>query len=269
MTHMFSSIAIIGAGTIGSLLVEQCASFFSNATLIACDHSSRKLTELQGRLAGLVVTASAAEAAAAADLIFFAVKPQSFAALAREIFDQTKPDALAVSVMAGVSLKTVAASTGIPKVIRTMPNTPSRIGRGVIGFIANDVVSSAEKDTIQDFFKNFGLVIPCASESDIDRLTAVSGSGPAYVFYMMESLIAAAQELGLTETQALEVVRATFTGASALAQEEQPSLLRAQVTSPGGTTEAAMKVFEDRGMRGIWRSAIQAAYTRAEELGRH
>ena len=267
---MFSSIAILGAGAIGSLLVEHCSSFFLQANIIACDHSLQKLESLRGRLAGLAVTSSAAEAVAEADLIFFAVKPQSFAALAREILAQTKPGALAVSVMAGISLPRITSNTGLTKIIRVMPNTALRIHCGVTGLLAAASVIETEKQAITDFFAQLGLVVPCSSEDMIDKMAAISGSGPAYVFYMMECLIAAARDLGFSDSEARTIVSATFSGASKLAEKDgNPALLRAQVTSKGGTTEAAMKVFEDRGTQGIWRSAIQAAYTRAEELGRH
>lgn len=268
LSPMFSTIAVIGAGVMGSLLVEKCVSFFSDAKIIVCDHSLERLSALQLRFPNITVTTDAARAAGMADCIFLAVKPQSFMDLAGVVSGSLTSDKLCISVMAGVPVKKIVTACGATKVIRTMPNTPARIGKGVIGMFANGSVSSDEQSIIKDFFQHLGLVFHCEQEDEVDKLTAISGSGPAYVYYTMECLVASAKELGFSESQALQIVKATFAGAIKLAENDDPANLRAQVTSKGGTTEAAIRVFDERDMKSIWQSAVLASYERATELGK-
>ena len=251
----------------GSLLVEKCVSFFPDAKVIACDHSLEKLSVLKQSFPNIILTNDAARAASMADCIFLAVKPQSFMDLASAVNGSLAGGKLCVSVMAGVPVNKIMTACGATKVIRIMPNTPARIGCGVVGMFANNTVPPNEQQTIKELFQQLGLTIACATEDEIDKLTAISGSGPAYVFYMMECLLDSAKELGFSESQALQIVKATFAGAIKLAENDDPAILRTQVTSKGGTTEAAIRVFDDHDTRSIWQSAVQAAYQRAKELG--
>jgi len=201
-------------------------------------------------------------------VIVLAVKPQQMkevcATLAPEIRDQ-----LVVSIAAGIRARDLARWLGTQAIVRAMPNTPALIGQGVTGLVSLPGVSAPRRSTAERILAAVGRVVWFDDESALDAVTAVSASGPAYIFYFIEAMIAAARAEGMTEQQARELATHTFTGAAQLAAQssESVSVLRERVTSKGGTTAAALASFETDRVAAAIAKAIHAANVRARELG--
>ncbi|ANN77677.1 pyrroline-5-carboxylate reductase [Bordetella flabilis] len=204
---------------------------------------------------------------------FYAVKPQFM----RDAVEASRPwlreGTLVVSVAAGIRGDVLAAwlggsATPWPKLVRCMPNTPALVGEGVTGMLAMGGVAAPERALAEAMLASVGKVVWVNDDAAIDAVTALSGSGPAYVFRFIEALIEGGQQVGLDATQARELALATLSGATRLARESQdpPALLRERVTSKGGTTAAALKVFEDADFMGLVAKAMQAAAQRSREL---
>lgn len=218
---------------------------------------------------GIEALEAAGAALAAAEVVVWAVKPQVFAEAAAPCAPHVGA-ALQLSIMAGVRSTAIVAATGSAQVVRAMPNTPALIGRGIAGLYALDSVSDAQRALVQAVLAPTGELVWVAREEDLDAVTALSGSGPAYVFYFLEAMIEAGTQMGLTPAQARELAQQTFAGAAALAaqSEESPETLRARVTSKGGTTHAAITALDEAGVKVAFVRALHAARQRAEELGR-
>lgn len=201
-----------------------------------------------------------------AGIVVLGVKPYQILELLAEIAPHAHPDAVIVSVAAGITIESME-SVWPGAIIRAMPNTPSRIGKGVTGMSAGSRVSGTQTETVERLFATIGevLVIP---QSQINALSAFSGSGPAYVYFFMEKFLEIARERGFSDQQAEVLVRGTFSGALTLLEksEETPEALRSAVTSPGGSTQAALGVFAAAGLDDIIRDAIAAAIARAQEM---
>lgn len=203
-----------------------------------------------------------------AALVVWAVKPQLFA----EASAPAAPfvgQALQLSVMAGVTSERIAAASGSERVVRAMPNTPALIGQGIAGLYARPAVSELERAEVEAVLAPTGRTLWVDEEAQLDVVTALSGSGPAYFFYVVEAMTAAAVELGLHEAQARELALATCGGAAALALQsgEPVATLRERVTSKGGTTHAALESLRQDGVGDAFQRAVQAAAARARELG--
>jgi pyrroline-5-carboxylate reductase len=171
--------------------------------------------------------------------------------------------------MAGIRSDAIAAATGSERVVRAMPNTPALIGQGIAGLYARPAVSDADRAAAQEVLAPTGALLWVEHESDLDAVTALSGSGPAYVFYLVESLVQAAVDMGLSREQGRQLALATVAGSAALAQQsgEEPAALRERVTSKGGTTHAAISALEAAGVRQSFIAAVLAAQARSRELG--
>lgn len=203
-----------------------------------------------------------------ADIIIVAVKPQAAEAVLSPL---DVPDgALVISLMAGVPLAVLQTLLGDGAAyVRTMPNTPAAIGRGITGLFADPQVSAAQRDMADALLQAVGETVWLDSEKEIDFVTAVSGSGPAYVFHMVEALAGAGTAIGLDEARATQLALRTLTGAAAMLEEEgaDPAQLRRNVTSPGGTTEAALDVLmAENGLIDLMRRAAHKAVDRARDL---
>ncbi len=203
-----------------------------------------------------------------ATMVVWAVKPQLF----RQAAAPCAPfvaGALHLSVMAGIRSDAIAAATGSARVVRAMPNTPALIGRGIAGLFAREAVTPADRAAVEDALRATGQTLWVQREADLDAVTALSGSGPAYVFFVVEAMMQAGAVMGLSEEQARQLALATFAGAAALAQQsgESPAALRERVTSAGGTTHAAITSLESDGVRAAFVKAVLAAQRRARELG--
>jgi len=204
------------------------------------------------------------------EIVFLAVKPQVMDAVLPSLKGIVSPDTVIVSIAAGKTLASIQAHLGEGAMVRAMPNTPAMIGRGVTGAYANARVSAAQRAQVDALLNVSGPVEWVASEQDIDAVTAVSGSGPAYVFYLVECMAEAGRKAGLPADLAMRLARETVSGAGELLHRspETPSRLRQNVTSPGGTTAAALSVLmAEDGMQPLFDKAIAAARQRAEELG--
>lgn len=206
-----------------------------------------------------------------ADILILAIKPQGFGASVEALKAWVGPQTFVVSIMAGVTIARIASALGAPKVARAMPNTPGAIGMGATGFALSEACEDDEADMAGALLEPLGFVIGPLQESQMDAVTAVSGSGPAYVFLLVESLAAAGRSAGLDEATANALARETIIGAGALLGEfaEAPSELRRQVTSPGGTTAAALDVLMAQGgLPDLMRKAVEAATRRGAELAK-
>jgi len=263
-----STIGFIGGGNMAGALIGGLLRTGRPAASIVVVEPVPAQRERLAQAYGVAPLAEADERLAAAATVVWAVKPQFFAAAAAPCAPWIG-HALQVSVMAGIRSDAVARASGSARVVRAMPNTPALIGRGIAALFARDAVHAGERAEAEALFAPTGATLWVAQEGDLDAVTALSGSGPAYVFYFIEAMMQAAAEMGLTPAQGRQLALATFDGATALAaaSNEPPETLRAQVTSKGGTTFAAITALEDSGVKAAFVGALHAARTRARELG--
>lgn len=201
-------------------------------------------------------------------LVVWAVKPQTFLDAAMRTHTYTG-NALHLSVAAGIRSDTLARWLHSERIVRAMPNTPALIGQGISGLYARSAVTPADKDRVNALMACTGAAIWLEDEAKIDAVTALSGSGPAYVFFFLEAMRDAGVAMGLNPHQAYQLAVATFAGASALAaaSQDDPEVLRQRVTSKGGTTFAALGVMESLGIKPAFEAAMEAARARAAQMG--
>jgi pyrroline-5-carboxylate reductase len=204
-----------------------------------------------------------------AHLIILAVKPQDSKSLFIQIKNTVDESQVVLSIMAGVSIETIKQGLGVNKVVRAMPNLPSQIGLGMTGFIASEEVTRFELGAIQNLLSTTGKTLNVDKEEQINAVTAISGSGPAYVYYFMDSLIGSAQKMGFSRSEAQMLVLQTFSGALTLFQQNRRSCKDwiETVSSKGGTTEAAIDYFNQENLREIIAEATKVAFGRAQKLG--
>lgn len=267
------NVVFIGGGNMADALIAGLLkSGFSTAQLRAVEVSG----DARRRLADkhrIACFDAPQKAYRAGDVVVFAVKPQQMQEAAR--FSGLKPNAnLVISIAAGIPLDALGRWLGGPhlphlKLVRAMPNTPALIGAGVTGLYALPPVSEAEKRQAEAVLGAVGATTWIAEESLMDAVTAVSGSGPAYVFWFIEQLAAAGASLGLEPETARKLALETVLGAAKLAAQspDSPAVLRERVTSKGGTTEAALKAFEEQKLAERFHRAIEAARDRGARLG--
>ena len=211
-----------------------------------------------------------AAAIAGSQIVVMAVKPQQMRAAAEALAPHVAPVAVVLTIAAGIREADLARWLGgFPRIVRAMPNTPALIGRGISGVHAAAAVDAPGRALAEAVLRAAGAVVWCAAEAELDAVTGVSGSGPAYVFYLLEALERAGVDQGLAPATARQLAYATFDGAVALAQSsgEEPAVLRANVTSKGGTTERGLAALAARDVAGAVREAVAAATARARELG--
>jgi pyrroline-5-carboxylate reductase len=217
---------------------------------------------------GIAAQASADSALQSCDLLVWAIKPQSFKEAAAAVAPYAK-DALHLSVAAGVTSSSIAAWLGTQRIVRAMPNTPALIGQGMTGLFARVGATDKDRALVDAVIGVTGQHLWFDDESKLDAVTAISGSGPAYVFYFLEAMVEAALGMGLTEAQARSLATSTFAGSTALAATSNETLgvLRERVTSKGGTTYAALTHMEGANIKAEFVAAMQAAAARAKEIG--
>lgn len=263
-----AAIAFIGGGNMASALI---GGLIQSGHAPSAIHVIEPFTAQADKLRqqfGVVVEGAASPALADAALVVWAVKPQLFKEAARPCAAHVN-GALQLSVMAGIRSSAIANATGSSRVVRTMPNTPALIGRGMTGLFASAAVVSDEREMVERLLAPTGDLLWVDREEQLDAVTALSGSGPAYVFYFIEAMMRAGGELGLSREQARRLATGTFAGAAALAAQssEAPEVLRQNVTSKGGTTHAAITTLDERGAMDAFVLALHAAARRAKELG--
>jgi len=265
---MTQTIAFIGGGNMASAiiggLIQQGMPAAHILVVEPFDEARAKLKESFGIDALSAPDASLATAA----LVVWAVKPQTFKDAAAQTKAHT-PGALHLSVAAGIRSDSIAAWLGSERIIRCMPNTPALIGKGMTALFARASVTAADRQWAGEVIATTGEFLWLQSEEQLDAVTALSGSGPAYVFYFLEAMRAAGAEMGLPPEQAYQLAIATFIGAGELAKAsaESPEVLRQRVTSKGGTTYAAITSMDDSGIKASFASALHAARNRAKEMG--
>ena len=248
--------AILGGALDGGVLTADAVTVVE---LIA-----ERRAELAGRY-GVATTGEAGVAMERADLVLLAVKPQEFGALSGRL----ARGALLVSIMAGVRIRALADHFRHDRIVRVMPNTPAAIKAGMSVWTATDAVTDAQRQTVRGLLRALGRELRLDDEGKLDMATALSGSGPAYVFLFIEALIDAGVAIGLTREEAEAMTLQTLAGAAAYAQvsELSPAALRERVTSKGGTTAAGLAELERGGFRDLIAACVRAACERARELG--
>ena len=262
------SIAFIGGGNMASAIIGgllKCGVPATNIQVVEPFEAQRINLNQQFHVqAHEVPGPGLAEAA----LVIWAVKPQTFkeAALQSRLHTQT---ALHLSVAAGIRSDSIARWLGTERVVRAMPNTPALVGKGMTGLFARAAVTPADRVLVDKVIAPTGEYVWLGDESQLDAVTALSGSGPAYVFYFIEAMVEAGVAMGLSQQQAHQLAVGTFVGASALVQtsSESPEILRARVTSKGGTTHAALTSMAQDNVKMQFIRAMHAAQQRAHELG--
>ncbi len=269
-------IAILGTGSMGKAILAGLLESGTNPADIRVTtktvSSADTISSTQGVQATSLEKESSANASAAkdADLLILAVKPNLILETLKELANVLKPGSLVVSVAAGITTSAMEEVLGRhAAVIRAMPNTPSVLRLGVTGISRGSNVSKEQLETAVELFSSVGKVL-VVDESKIDALSTISGSGPAYVFYFAEKLIAAAKSLGFSDQEASLMVKETFLGSANLlaTSSSTPEELRKQVTSPNGTTMQATGRFDAADLEKVFIEATEAALARAKELGK-
>ena len=269
---MTPTIAFIGAGNMGSSLIAGLIAHGHPAEKIwASDHHAEKLLTLK-KTFSIHTTTDNQQAVAMCDIVIFAVKPTAFATVATELATSIqKKHPLVISIAAGISIATIQSYLGEPcAIVRCMPNTPALMRQSATGLCANTLVTPATKQLAETILQAVGMTVWVENEKLMDTITALSGSGPAYFFLIMEILQKVAEKAGLAPDMARALITQTALGAATMAKNSPMTLeaLRKQVTSPGGTTEKAISVLETQHIADIFSKAFAAAQQRAEELAR-
>jgi pyrroline-5-carboxylate reductase len=266
-----TKIGFIGGGNMAaSLLNGLVASGHEPKQLWVSDINPETLAVLSANL-NVNVTQSNQEVIDSADIVVLAVKPQILAQVAKEIAPLLKPQQLVVSIAAGINQTSLGKWLGEDvAIVRCMPNTPALVLTGATALHANDKVTSEQKDLAETILRAVGIALWVNNERELDAVTAVSGSGPAYYFLLMEAMEKVAVDLGLSEGTARLLIQQTALGAAKIALEssESPSELRKRVTSPGGTTQKAIETFENGGFSQLVSQALHAARDRSVEMSK-
>lgn len=260
------NITFIGGGNMAQALIGGLISRGLPATRITVSDPVESVRQLLLEK-DVHVTDDNAVAIKHADIVVLAVKPQVLGTVLKPLhglFDGK----LIISIVAGAEIKTISALTGNDRVVRVMPNTPALVQTGAHGIFAYDAVETKDRELATQVLAATGLTIWVSSEAQVDAVTAVSGSGPAYFFYMMESMIRAGKNMGLDEKVATALTLQTALGAAqmAITSSNSPSELRKNVTSPNGTTQAALEVFDRAQISQNIQTALAAAQKRSQEL---
>ena len=263
-------IAFVGGGTMGEAFIRGLLSkdLVAPGNLVVSDPLETRRTYLSREL-GIRTTASNAEAVADAQVVALAVKPQALDAVLTELAGRIDPDALVLTIVAGAKIDLIRESLDAESVVRIMPNMPGQIGEGISVWAASPETSELQREQAGAIISALGEGICVDDERYLDMATAVSGSGPAYVFLFIEALTDAGVRLGFSRPIAEKLALHTVRGAAILASEKglHPAILRNMVTSPGGTTAEALHELEMGGFRGLLSEAVAAAYERAISLG--
>lgn len=273
MSTTAPALAILGTGHMGGAILSGIRQKQAAVSRIrTTTQSEQSATALD--YPGVEVRSLEADSAAnrwaveGADVVILGVKPAAVRDVLADVHSAIPHQAVVVSVAAGVTIDQMA-TLWPGAIVRTMPNTPSAVGKGVTGIAVGPGVSAAQRESVLELFRSVGDVL-VVDEEDINALSSISGSGPAFVYYVMECFLAAAREHGFSQQDARLMVEGTFRGALELLEQSglTPELLREQVTSPRGSTYDALEVFRQADLEGIVLRATQAAIERARELGR-
>lgn len=263
-----SAIAFIGGGNMASAIIGGLIRTGLPASQIeVVEPWDEARTRLHSQF-GIAALSQASASLQRCGLVVWAVKPQTFRDAAAPVRAHAA-NALHLSVAAGITSDSIARWLGTERIVRAMPNTPALVGLGMTGLMARAAVSAGDKALVERVVRTTGELVWVNVEADLDAVTALSGSGPAYVFYFLEAMRDAGARMGLAPEVAQQLAIGTFIGAATLAQRSSDPLqvLRERVTSKGGTTHAAITSMEASDMKVLFEKALKAAQTRAAELG--
>ncbi len=265
-------ILIVGGGIMGLTYAKAFINshVVTRSQLMILEKTVSKTADLKSLNVGEIFNDSA-DCIQNADLIILAVKPQDFSALMESIKKDVGSHQVFLSIMAGVKMETICKGLNISKVIRAMPNLPAQIGQGMTAFTATDAVSRNEQAMVQNLLSTTGKTLYVEKEEMIDAVTAVSGSGPAYVYYFMDAMVKAAMQMGFAKAEAELLVMQTFSGAITLYQQSELNCDEwiQRVASKGGTTEAAIASFAQNKLNELIGEGLHKALDRAVELGKN
>jgi pyrroline-5-carboxylate reductase len=264
------TIATVGSGVMAEAMIAGLlrGALVEPGQVVASHPRAERRDEL-ARLYGIRVTSSNREAVDGADVILLGIKPQMLARVGREIGPGLRAGQLVLSVIAGATTKALIGFLGHEQVVRSMPNTPARLGRGMTVWYATPTVTDEQRAQASTLLRALGHELEVDDERFVAMATAVSGTGPTYVFLVMEALIDAAVHLGFPRHVAHDLVVETLEGSTHFAKQsgDHPAVLRNMVTSPGGTSAAALHELESGRLRTVLSEAVWAAYRRTNELG--
>jgi len=261
-------IAFIGAGNMAASLIGGLRAQGVEADSI---RASDPGAETRGKIAaehGITVFADNSEAVEGADVVLIAVKPQAMKAVCEALRPSLKPNQLVVSIAAGITCASMKNWLGEQPIVRCMPNTPALLRQGVSGLYATEQVNEEQRAQAEQLLSAVGIALWLEEEQQLDAVTAVSGSGPAYFFLLIEAMTAAGVKLGLPREVAAQLTQQTALGAALMAtgSDVDAAELRRRVTSPAGTTEAAIKSFQAGGFEALVETALTAAAHRSAEM---
>jgi pyrroline-5-carboxylate reductase len=264
------TLAFVGCGVMAeaiiSILLER--NIVEREQIQGSEPIDTRRNELEERLC-VDLTHDNAEAIQGSDIILLTIKPQSLEAVMQQLAGKLQPHQVVVSIIPGATIERMSTGLHHDRIVRSMPNTPSQIGSGVTAWIPASSVDEEAREAVATILGTMGTAVQLDSESAIDMATAISGSGPAYVFLMLEAMIDAGVHLGFPRDVAQQLVEETMLGAILYARQsgKHPAELRNMVTTPGGTTASALKTLEQGGFRTVVDDAIWSAFHRAVELG--
>jgi len=263
-------IAFIGGGNMGEAMLAAVLDkgLSKPEAIIVSDIAEARLKYLEQKYS-VAITGSNRQAVETGDVVVLAIKPQNLAEVISELGGQLKPTQLVLSIIAGAKISTLSKGLKHGCIVRAMPNTPAQIREGVSVWTATPAVTEQQKELARAILGAMGKEVYVDDERYIDMATAISGSGPAYFFLMVESLVDAAVEIGLPRDMARELVLQTMLGSGHLVQKsgKEPAELRRMVTSPGGTTAEALLQLEKGKFTELVKQAVKAAYNKAKRLG--
>jgi pyrroline-5-carboxylate reductase len=263
-------VVFIGGGNMGEAMLSAAIDkkVISASTIIVCDISETRRRYLKQRY-GVRVAGENLKPARESEIVVLAVKPQQISGVMSELSGRLTEAQLVISIAAGIALDTMSRALSHNRIVRAMPNTPAQVGAGITVWTATPGVSDEDMVRAGSIFESMGKQMYVSDERYLDMATAVSGSGPGYVFLFTEALAAAAIDLGLTPDMAEILVTETLLGSARYMQmsEKTPAELRQMVTSPGGTTAAALEHLERGSFTTLIRQAVRAAYDRAKDMG--
>ncbi|RPD90722.1 pyrroline-5-carboxylate reductase [Aureibaculum marinum] len=264
-------VLVIGAGNMGLTYAEGMSKskMLKKNQIMILDTSDEKLEKLH-QISHFDAYKNLEDCLPEADLIFIAVKPYHAEELFSKMVTFLNPEQIIISIMAGVTIETIIKLTGLEKIVRAMPNLPAQVGKGLTSYVTTDKVSRIERLMVESLLDSTGKSIKVSSENFIDASTGISGSGPAYVFYFMQSMMEAALQMGFSENVSRVLVSQTFTGAVELFNQFSlsPNSWMEKVASKGGTTRAALDSMEENNVNELIKEAAFAAFNRAVEMGK-
>ncbi|KJD31338.1 pyrroline-5-carboxylate reductase [Tamlana nanhaiensis] len=264
-------VLVIGAGNMGLTYAEGMSKskLLKRKNIMVLDKSEEKLEALNN-ISHFDAFSDLNDCVPEADIIFIAVKPYHAEALFKAIKPLANAQQIVISIMAGVTIDSIKEHTGLQKIVRAMPNLPAKIGKGLTSYVISPEVSRIEMLTVENLLDTTGKSLQVSDEMRIDASTGISGSGPAYVFYFMQSMMEAAMQMGFSKNESTVLVSQTFSGAVELFKQSNlsPNSWMERVASKGGTTRAALDSMEDNNVNELIKEAAFAAFNRAVELGK-